>query len=158
MLSSLGVIGEDLAKPYVRKAVQWLQDTQNEDGGWGESCNSYDDRALSGHGISTASQTAWALLGLMAAGAVGSPQVQRGIDYLVRTQNADGEWDEEEYTGTGFPRVFYLRYHGYCRYFPVWALATYQRARKGLPSRQVEVISEGPIDLGPIPVLAASAA
>jgi squalene-hopene/tetraprenyl-beta-curcumene cyclase len=154
VLSALGVIGEDVAKPHVRKAVQWLQDTQHEDGGWGESCNTYDEPKLSGHGISTASQTAWALLGLMAVGAVGSPQVQRGIDYLQRTQNALGEWDEEEYTGTGFPRVFYLRYHGYSRYFPVWALATYARARKGVPTRQVEIISAGPIDLGPIPILA----
>ena len=154
VLSALGAIGEDVAKPYVRKAVQWLQDHQHEDGGWGESCNSYDERALAGHGVSTASQTAWALLGLMAVGAIGSPHVQRGIDFLVRTQNAAGEWDEEDYTGTGFPRVFYLRYHGYCRYFPVWALATYARARQGLPTRQFEVITKGPIDLGPIPVLA----
>jgi squalene-hopene/tetraprenyl-beta-curcumene cyclase len=158
VLSALGVIGEDPAKPYVRKAVQWLQDAQNEDGGWGESCNSYDDRVLSGHGVSTASQTAWALLGLMAVGEIASPHVQRGVDFLVRTQNAAGEWDEEEYTGTGFPRVFYLRYHGYSRYFPVWALATYARARAGVPTRQVEVIEAGPIDLGPIPVLAPLAA
>jgi squalene-hopene/tetraprenyl-beta-curcumene cyclase len=154
VLAALGAIGEDVAKPYVRKAVQWLQDNQNEDGGWGESCNTYDDRQLTGHGKSSASQTAWALLGLMSVGAIESPYVQRGIDYLVRTQNASGEWDEDEYTGTGFPRVFYLRYHGYCRYFPVWALATYARARQGLPTRQVEVITEGPIDLGPMPVLA----
>lgn len=154
VLCALGAIGEDVAKPYVRKAVQWLQDTQNEDGGWGESCNTYDDAAMSGHGVSTASQTAWALLALMSVGAVGSPQVQRGIDYLVRTQNEAGEWDEEEYTGTGFPRVFYLRYHGYSRYFPVWALATYARAQQGLPTRQMEIINEGSIDLGPIPALA----
>lgn len=153
VLSALGVIGEDPAKPYVRKAVQWLQDAQHEDGGWGESCNTYDDAALTGHGLSTASQTAWALLALMAVGATGSPQVQRGIDYLLRTQNEDGEWDEEEYTGTGFPRVFYLRYHGYCRYFPVWALASYARAKRGLPTRQAEIIETGPIDLGPVPVL-----
>jgi len=153
VLAALGAIGEDLAKPYVRKAVQWFQDHQNEDGGWGESCNTYDEPALTGHGISTPSQTAWALLGLMAVGAAGTPHVQRGVDYLVRTQNAVGEW-EEEYTGTGFAKVFYLRYHGYARYFPVWALATYARARQGLPTRQVEVITEGPIDLGPIPVLA----
>ncbi len=154
VLAALGAIGEDLAKPYVRKAVQWLQDHQNEDGGWGESCNTYDDPALTGRGISTPSQTAWALLGLMAVGAAGTPHVQRGVDYLVRTQNAAGEWDEEEYTGTGFAKVFYLRYHGYARYFPVWALATYARARQGLPTRQAEVITKGPIDLGPIPVLA----
>lgn len=157
VLSSLGAIGEDVAKPYVRKAVQWLQDHQHEDGGWGESCNTYDDAALTGHGLSTASQTAWALLALMAVGEVGSLHVRRGIDYLVRTQNAAGEWDEEEYTGTGFPRVFYLRYHGYSRYFPVWALATYARARRGLPTRQAEVMTAGPIDIGPIPVLAGAA-
>ena len=154
VLSAIGAIGEDVAKPYVRKTVQWLQDRQNEDGGWGESCNTYDDPALAGRGVTTASQTAWALLSLMAVGEVGSPHVQRGIDYLVQHQNAAGEWDEEEYTGTGFPRVFYLRYHGYSRYFPLWALAVYARARKGLPTRQLEIITEGPIDLGPIPVLA----
>ena len=154
VMSALGAIGEDAAKPYVRKGVQWLQERQNDDGGWGESCNSYDDAALGGYGVSTASQTAWALLGLMSVGEAASGTVQRGIDYLVRTQNEAGEWDEEEYTGTGFPRVFYLRYHGYCKYFPVWALAMYARARKGLPSRQLEVITEGPIDLGPIPALA----
>ena len=109
---------------------------------------------MTGRGISTPSQTAWGLLGLMAVGAAGTPHVQRGVDYLVRTQNAAGEWDEEEYTGTGFAKVFYLRYHGYARYFPVWALAIYARARQGLPTRQVEVMTEGPIDLGPIPVLA----
>ena len=154
VLAALGAIGEDVAKPYVRKAVQWLQDTQNEDGGWGESCNTYDDAALTGHGVSTASQTAWALLGLMAVGETGSTHVERGVDFLVRTQNPAGEWDEEEYTGTGFPRVFYLRYHGYSRYFPVWALATYARARRGLPTRQAELITEGPIDLGHFPALA----
>ena len=154
VLSALGVIGEDVAKPYVRKAVQWLQDHQNEDDGWGESCNTYDDTALAGHGVSTASQTAWALIGLMAVGEVNSPQVHRGIEYLLRNQNEAGEWDEEEYTGTGFPRVFYLRYHGYSRYFPLWALAMHARARNGLPTRQIEVIDEGPIDLGLIPVLA----
>ncbi|MGE0486919.1 MAG: squalene--hopene cyclase [Gammaproteobacteria bacterium] len=154
VLGALGVIGEDMAKPYVRKAVQWLQDTQNEDGGWGESCNTYDDAKLTGHGVSTASQTAWALLALMSVGETVSPHVERGVEYLLRTQRADGEWDDEEYTGTGFPRVFYLRYHGYSRYFPVWALATYARARRGLPTRQAEVINAGPIDLGPIPNLA----
>ena len=154
VMSALGAIGEDPAKPYVRKGVQWLQERQNGDGGWGESCNSYDDAALGGYGVSTASQTAWALLGLMSVGEAASGIVQRGIDYLVRTQNEAGEWDEKEYTGTGFPRVFYLRYHGYCKYFPVWALAMYARARKGVPSRQLEVITEGPIDLGPILALA----
>ena len=154
VLAALGAIGEDMAKPYVRQAVQWLQDHQNEDGGWGESCATYDEPALTGRGRSTASQTAWALLGLMAVGAVDTPHVQRGVEFLVRTQNASGEWDEDEHTGTGFARVFYLRYHGYARYFPVWALSTYARKHQGIPTRQEEVLAEGPIDLGPLPVLA----
>ncbi|MGD9600643.1 MAG: squalene--hopene cyclase [Gammaproteobacteria bacterium] len=153
VLAALGALGEDIRKPYVCKAVEWLRAIQNEDGGWGESCNSYDDPMLKGRGASTASQTAWALIGLMAVGEVESPQVRRGVEYLMRTQNACGEWDETLYTGTGFPRVFYLRYHGYSKYFPVWALATYHRLRRGLPTRQHEVLAQGPIDLGPLPVL-----
>ena len=153
VLSGLGALGEDTAKPYVRKAVEWLRTVQNEDGGWGESCNSYDDPLLKGHGKSTASQTAWALIGLLAVGEVDSGAVQRGVDYLVRTQNAAGEWDEALYTGTGFPRVFYLRYHGYSKYFPLWALATYARLRRGLPTRQHEIVARGPINLGPLPAL-----
>jgi squalene-hopene/tetraprenyl-beta-curcumene cyclase len=153
VLAALGILGEDTAKPYVRKAVEWLRAVQNDDGGWGESCNSYDDPMLKGHGVSTASQTAWALIGLMAVGEVESSQVRRGIEYLTRTQNGCGEWDEALYTGTGFPRVFYLRYHGYSKYFPVWALATYNRLRRGLPTRQHEIVAGGPIDLGPLPAL-----
>jgi squalene-hopene/tetraprenyl-beta-curcumene cyclase len=153
VLAALGVLGEDTAKPYVRKAVEWLRSVQNSDGGWGESCNSYDDPVLKGHGSSTASQTAWALLGLMAVGEVDSQAVGRGIDYLVKHQNERGEWDEALYTGTGFPRVFYLRYHGYSKYFPLWALATYSRLRRGLPTRQHELVARGPIDIGPLPVL-----
>ncbi|MFT5417673.1 MAG: squalene-hopene/tetraprenyl-beta-curcumene cyclase [Gammaproteobacteria bacterium] len=156
VLSAVGVIGEDVAKPYIRKAIAWLKDIQNVDGGWGESCNSYDDPILRGQGETTASQTAWALLGLMAVGEVDSIEVERGIEYLVRTQNDAGEWDEEAYTGTGFPRVFYLRYHGYSRYFPLWALASYARLRRGLPTRQSEIMEQGWIELGPIPVLASA--
>lgn len=150
VLAALGAIGEDMAKPYVRKAVHWLEEHQNADGGWGESCNTYDDKDLGGCGVSTASQTAWAMLGLMAADESSSVNVRRGADYLIRTQNANGEWDEEEYTGTGFPKVFYLRYHGYSRYFPVWALSTYRRNSCGMKTRQEELMAEGPIDLGPI--------
>ncbi len=153
VLAALGSLGEDSAKAYVRKAVEWLRSIQNADGGWGESCNTYDEPVLKGHGASTASQTAWALLGLMAVGEVDSPVVRRGVEYLMRTQNARGEWDEALYTGTGFPRVFYLRYHGYSKYFPVWALANYQRLKRGLPTRQQEIIAQGPIDLGPLPVM-----
>ena len=90
------------------------------------------------------------MLGLMASGEYSSESVERGADYLIRTQNVHGEWDEEEYTGTGFPKVFYLRYHGYSKYFPVWALAIYRRNRCGLKTRQEEIMEEGPIDLGPL--------
>ena len=127
VLCALNAAGVDRAAPEVRKAVAWLAAIQNDDGGWGEDGTSYK---LDYHGYesapSTASQTAWALIGLMAAGAIDSPAVQRGIDYLQRTQGADGFWDEERYTATGFPRVFYLRYHGYAKFFPLWALARYR--------------------------------
>ncbi len=153
VLAALGAIGEDFAMPYIRKAIDWLQRVQNDDGGWGESCNTYDDPMLKGCGESTPSQTAWALLGLLSVGEVNTPQVKAGIDYLLRHQNEKGEWDEEQYTGTGFPRVFYLRYHGYSKFFPLWALGTYARLRRGLPSRKQEVIAQGAIDLGPLPVV-----
>ena len=95
----------------IRAAVRWLKTVQNSDGGWGESCLSYDDPSEAGVGPSTASQTAWALLGLLAAGEADSESVQTGIEYLLGTQDADGGWSEEPFTGTGFPRVFYLKYH-----------------------------------------------
>jgi squalene-hopene/tetraprenyl-beta-curcumene cyclase len=115
----------------LRKAAAWLISIQNEDGGWGEDGDSYK-LAYTGHekAPSTASQTAWALMGLMAAGEVSHPAVARGVDYLMRTQGGDGFWEEERFTGTGFPRVFYLRYHGYRKYFPLWALARYRRLRQ----------------------------
>jgi squalene-hopene/tetraprenyl-beta-curcumene cyclase len=127
VLKGLSVIGEDVDQPYIQKAAQWLRDHQNEDGGWGETCRTYDDPSLRGQGPSTASQTAWALMGLISAGDVSSENIQRGLDYLVRTQKEDGSWDEPWYTGTGFPKVFYLRYHLYCQYFPVFALGMYAR-------------------------------
>ena len=103
---------------------------QNADGGWGEDGDSYKlDYKGYEPAPSTASQTAWALLGLMAAGEASHPAVARGIAYLMRTQGSDGFWDEERFTATGFPRVFYLRYHGYAKYFPLWALARYRRLR-----------------------------
>jgi squalene-hopene/tetraprenyl-beta-curcumene cyclase len=113
----------------VRKAVAWLVGRQNPDGGWGESCFTYDDPHTGGMGKSTASQTAWALLALLHAGEAAHPAVVRGVQFLLSTQRADGFWDEAEYTGTGFPRVFYLRYRGYPAYFPLWALALYRRCR-----------------------------
>src|SRR5438034_607550 len=131
VLDGLAAIGEDLRAPWVRRAVEWLRARQNADGGWGETVASYDDESLAGKGESTASQTAWALLGLMAADGIASPAVQRGIDYLVRTQGAEGTWCERLFTGTGFPRHFYLRYHLYRHYFPLMALGRYARLAGG---------------------------
>ncbi|AEI37296.1 MAG: squalene--hopene cyclase [Zymomonas mobilis subsp. pomaceae] len=111
----------------IRRAVQWLESIQNEDGGWGEDCDSY---ALDYKGyqpaVSTPSQTAWALLGLMAVGETDSTAVARGINWLANNQDEHGFWKEDYYSGGGFPRVFYLRYHGYSKYFPLWALARYR--------------------------------
>jgi len=129
VLAGLRSIGEDMGQPYVRKAVGWLLGRQNPDGGWGESCFAYDDPRTGGMGKSTASQTAWALLALLHAGEAAHPAVARGVQFLLSTQRPDGFWDEAEFTGTGFPRVFYLRYHGYRAYFPLWALALYRRSR-----------------------------
>ena len=126
-LCALNAAGVDLKGPCVRRAVDWLLKIQNSDGGWGESCDSY---ALDYQGYepaeSRASQTAWALLGLMAAGEADHPAAARGIAWLQRTQDASGFWPEDHYTGGGFPRVFYLRYHGYSKFFPLWALARYR--------------------------------
>ena len=154
VLVGLGALGEDPNQPWLRKAVKWLKDVQNSDGGWGESCDSYDEPGLGGSGESTASQTAWALLGLMAMGETGSEQVEKGINYLLRNFDGAKGWKEAAFTGTGFPRVFYLRYHGYSHYFPVWALGVYARYRQGLETRQDMLVREGPVDLGVLPVLA----
>jgi squalene-hopene/tetraprenyl-beta-curcumene cyclase len=108
-------------------AVRWLRKVQNRDGGWGESPQSYSDPALKGQGPSTAAQTAWALLGLMAAGDFRSDNVRRGIEYLLAAQEEDGSWRDEQWTATGFPKVFYLRYHLYATYFPLLALGRFLR-------------------------------
>ncbi len=113
----------------MRRAADWLLAHQNPDGGWGESPASYDDPAQKGIGPSTAAQTAWALMALFAAGAAATPAAERGIGYLLRTQRADGSWRDEPWTATGFPRVFYLRYHLYAVYFPLMALAEARRLR-----------------------------
>jgi len=111
----------------IRRAVTWLKSIQHEDGGWGEDNYSYHDTAYVGKcANSTSFQTSWALLGLMAAGEANSESVRRGIDWLLQNQAEDGLWYEPEYTAPGFPRVFYLKYHGYNKYFPVWALARYR--------------------------------
>jgi squalene-hopene/tetraprenyl-beta-curcumene cyclase len=130
VLCALNVAGVKPQEPMVRKAVQWLVSIQNPDGGWGEDAVSYrlDYRGYE-QAPSTSSQTAWALLGLMAAGEVENPVVARGVEYLKTTQTEKGLWDEQRYTATGFPRVFYLRYHGYSKFFPLWALARYRNLR-----------------------------
>lgn len=125
-LTGLAAAGRSRDQPHVRRAASWLLARQNADGGWGESCQTYDNPNLRGHGASTASQTAWALLGLLAAGEGANPAVRRGVEYLLRTQGQDGTWKEEAYTGTGFPRAFYLRYDLYRAYFPLLALGRYQ--------------------------------
>jgi squalene-hopene/tetraprenyl-beta-curcumene cyclase len=126
VLCALNAVGEDLQAPYVRKAVAWLEARQQADGGWGESCASYWEERKDERVPSLPSQTAWALLGLMAAGEVESAAVARGIAYLEQAPREDGRWHEELYNAVGFPRVFYLRYHGYSAYFPLWALARYR--------------------------------
>ena len=125
--------GVDPADPRLRRAVRWLEHHQQPDGGWGESCATYEDPSLRGQGPSTASQTAWALLALLALEPPDHPATVRGIDYLVRTQTADGEWIEPHFTGTGFPRDFMLKYHLYCNYWPLWALGRYRRLQEGNP-------------------------
>ena len=116
------------SKPTIRRAVAWLTEHQNADGGWGEDLRSYDDPALAGHGASTVSQTAWALLALLAAGEDHSQAAERGIGWLARTQRPDGSWDEPQYTGTGFPGDFYINYHLYRLAFPLSALGRYVTA------------------------------
>jgi squalene-hopene/tetraprenyl-beta-curcumene cyclase len=126
VLGALNAAGEDMRAPYVRRAVEWLESRQQEDGGWGESCGSYWPELRQETVASTPSQTAWALLGLMAAGETGSAAVERGIEYLRRAPRDGASWQETLYNAVGFPRVFYLRYHGYSAYFPLWTLARYQ--------------------------------
>ncbi len=130
-LGALNAAGLPFDDPRVKRAAQWLLSIQNPDGGWGEDGNSYklDYRGYE-RATSTASQTAWALLGLMAAGEVEHPAVARGIAWLAAEQREHGLWDETRFTATGFPRVFYLRYHGYRKFFPLWALARYRNLRR----------------------------
>jgi squalene-hopene/tetraprenyl-beta-curcumene cyclase len=130
VLCALNAAGMEASAPEIRKSVQWLVSIQNADGGWGEGGESYRlDHGGHAPAPSTASQTAWALLGLMAAGEVDHPAVAEGIGYLMERQGADGLWQEAHFTATGFPRVFYLRYHGYAKYFPLWAVARYRNLK-----------------------------
>jgi squalene-hopene/tetraprenyl-beta-curcumene cyclase len=116
---------EDMTKPYIKKAVSWLKANQNPDGGWGESCESYRNSTLKCRGESTPSQTSWALLGLIAAGEVTSKEVMKGIKYLLGMQQTDGTWDEKCFTGTGFPKYFFIRYHNYRNCFPLIAFGKF---------------------------------
>jgi len=125
VLAGLQAIGEDMSSPYIRKTVAWLKSTQNLDGGWGESCASYGKNLPEGCVESTPSQTAWAILALISAGEVNSHEVLKGIAYLLENQKADGTWDEEAFTGTGFPKHFFIRYHNYRFCFPLIALGKF---------------------------------
>lgn len=128
-LVGLAAVGIPTSDVRIQRGAGWLKSVQQACGGWGETPRSYDDPTLRGQGNPTASQTAWALMGLCAAGEARSEAVERGVQYLLDTQRPDGTWDEPEYTGTGFPRVFYLRYHLYRTYFPLMALARVARLR-----------------------------
>ncbi len=129
VLRGLGALGVDPRHEFVQRAIRWLERRQNPDGGWGETCESYDKPELAGKGESMPSQTAWALLGLFAVAQTTGPVVERGVEYLLKTQKPDGGWDDPLWNGTGFPRVFMLKYHLYAKYFPLWALGVYRRAR-----------------------------
>jgi squalene-hopene/tetraprenyl-beta-curcumene cyclase len=125
-LAAFNAAGEDMTAPHIRKAVEWLKSRQRADGGWGEDCATYWTERKAEVKASTPSHTAWAALGLMAAGEVDCPHVARGIRYLLAAEREGGKWSEKLYNAVGFPRVFFLRYHGYSAYFPLWALARYR--------------------------------
>jgi squalene-hopene/tetraprenyl-beta-curcumene cyclase len=126
-LRGLEAAGEDPGSLYISRAADWLRSVQNPDGGWGESCASYDRGRFVG-GPSTPSQTAWGVMGLVATGDISSTSVLSGVEHLLENQRHDGTWDESQATGTGFPKVFYLCYHLYRDSFPLLALASFQKA------------------------------
>jgi squalene-hopene/tetraprenyl-beta-curcumene cyclase len=132
VLRGLRAIGENMTQDWILRGRDWLESCQNDDGGWGETCASYENSVLKGKGESTASQTAWALMGICACGDLDRSSLQRGFRYLLSMQRPDGAWDEPQITGTGFPGVFYLRYDMYRQNFPLLALATYINYRSGL--------------------------
>ncbi len=136
VLAALSLIAPKRFAPQIRQAAAWLASCQNPDGGWGETCKSYDDPSLKGQGPSTPSQTAWALMGLLAAADAteeyAHSALERGVQHLLETQKTDGSWDEAYYTGTGFPGHFYLRYNLYYQHFPLTALARYRQMQKSL--------------------------
>jgi squalene-hopene/tetraprenyl-beta-curcumene cyclase len=137
VLSALEHVRTVEVEDMVARGASWLRSVQHGDGGWGESNDSYlEHRPSCADGPSFAFQTAWAMLGLMAAGETGSDAVRRGAEYLLATQGADGSWIDPVFTAPGFPRVFYLRYHGYSRFFPLWALARYRNHRVATEIRE----------------------
>jgi squalene-hopene/tetraprenyl-beta-curcumene cyclase len=142
-LVGLAKLGINRRDPAVNRGVQWLLEHQQADGGWGESADSYEQPELRGQGEPTPSQTAWALLGLLSAGLAAHPAVARGVQWLLDHQLADGDWEETQFTGTGFPRVFYLRYHYYRVYFPLLALATYRAACSVCEATTTKIVREG---------------
>ncbi len=141
-LTGLQAAGDPEDQEAMRRAAGWIRRCQNDDGGWGELTTSYDDPVLKGEGPSTASQTAWALMGLFATEDFDSDTVRRGVGYLLERQRAEGDWYDEPWTGTGFPKVFYLRYHFYATYFPLEALAIYERHLGQAARRGIHAVSE----------------
>jgi squalene-hopene/tetraprenyl-beta-curcumene cyclase len=135
VLRGLRAIGQDMTQDWLLRGRDWLESCQNSDGGWGETCGTYENPSTKGIGESTASQTAWAIMGICACGDLDRPSIQRGLRFLLDSQKADGSWDEEQITGTGFPRVFYLKYDMYRQNFPLLALATYINYRRGIGHR-----------------------
>ena len=129
VLCAFNAAGEDMQARHIRKAVNWLKYAQRPDGGWGEDCSTYWQHRRDEVKTSTPSQTSWALMGLMAAGEVDSDSVKRGIDYLMAAEREGGNWHEEYFNAVGFPRIFYLRYHGYSSYFPLWTLSRYRELK-----------------------------
>ena len=130
-LSAFNALGEDPAAPHIRRAVRWLESRQRTDGGWGEDGATYWSDRRGEAKASTPTQTAWAVLALMAAGEAGGGAARRGVEFLLDAPREDGAWREDHYNAVGFPRVFYLKYHGYSAYFPVLALARYRRLCRG---------------------------
>ena len=144
VLRGLATLGWNLNEDWVQSARNWLESVQHPDGGWGERCNTYDDPVFKGRGPSTASQTAWAVMGLCAFGEPDRPSLVRGVHYLIQTQNSDGSWTEHETTGTGFPRVYYLKYDMYRNAWPLLALAEYRQLRSAaLPQGRPEADRRG---------------
>ena len=130
VLCAFNAAGEDMQARHIRKAVDWLKYVQRPDGGWGEDCSTYWQYRRDEVKTSTPSQTSWALMGLMAAGEVDSNSVSRGVEYLLNAERDGGNWHEEYFNAVGFPRIFYLRYHGYSAYFPLWTLSRYRSLKK----------------------------